>query len=188
MPKTSTEVSLKHDFGTRMNLHGEEDIQRVNYIHNIFCVLVPTDNDRNMESRRLVASYGLQDRLSPADVLSAFEAFLAQMRTLYGEATRVISRTGFSYPDDGCIVRGSMDFVYETPAGCVLVDFKSNPMGHSVLDKASGHYAGNYNTSSVVMPPPRQVRQNSHPASGLLPRHRPPRRIAVAFRPLPELL
>jgi len=148
MPKTSAEVSLKHDFGTRMNLHGEEDIQRVgNCIHNIFCVLVPADNDRNMEkARRLVASYGLQDRLSPADVLSAFEAFLAQMRTLYGEATRVYHELEFSYPDDGCIVRGSMDFVYETPAGCVLVDFKSNPMGHSVLDKASEHYAGNYNT------------------------------------------
>jgi ATP-dependent helicase/nuclease subunit A len=148
MAKTSTEVSMKHDFGSRINLHGEDDIQKVgDCIHNIFCVLVPADKDRNMEkARSLVASYGLQDRLSPEEVLSAYDAFLLKMREFYGEASKIYHELEFAYPEEGSIVRGSMDFVYETPEGCVLVDFKSNPMGHSVLDKTSEHYAGNYNT------------------------------------------
>jgi ATP-dependent helicase/nuclease subunit A len=148
MAKTSTEVSLKHDFGSRINLHGEDDIQKVgDCIHNIFCVLVPADKDRNMEkARSLVASYGLQDRLSPEEVLSAYDAFLLKMREFYGEASKIYHELEFAYPEEGSIVRGSMDFVYETPKGCVLVDFKSNPMGHSVFDKTSEHYAGNYNT------------------------------------------
>jgi ATP-dependent helicase/nuclease subunit A len=178
MTKTSTDVSIKHDFGKRINLNGEKNMQVVgDCIHNIFCVLRQGDENNNInKAEKLIVAYLLQEKIHATEVTSAYTSFLTEMKQLYGEATNVYHELEFSYPQNGCIVRGSMDFVYETPQGCVLVDFKSNPEGKTaVTNKENELYAGNYNTqftcyASALKKQGKKVIEKLvyYPVSGLL--------------------
>lgn len=46
--------------------------------------------------------------------------------------------------NNGQLVVGSIDLVYRTKEGCVLIDFKTFPQTMSALNPASDHYAGLY--------------------------------------------
>jgi ATP-dependent helicase/nuclease subunit A len=146
--KTTTTAEKKFDFQSRINLKGTDDMATVgDCIHDIFCVLKPHDGDDNTKkAKRLIEGYGMQNHLTAEEILSAYDRFFDKMKELYGNPTRIYHELPFFYADAGSIVRGSMDFVYETQEGCVLVDFKTNPQGGRVLDETDKHYAGNYNT------------------------------------------
>ena len=45
---------------------------------------------------------------------------------------------------DGCIVTGSMDLVWKTSKGCVIIDYKTFPGNEQLVLTPGSHYAGNY--------------------------------------------
>ena len=63
----------------------------------------------------------------------------------FGEPQAVYHERPFrSLQENGSIVIGSIDFVYRTPKGDILIDFKTFPKIEEVTDPTSDHYAGLY--------------------------------------------
>ncbi len=63
----------------------------------------------------------------------------------FGKGTTEYHELPFMHKQEGQIVRGSMDLVWETSDGCVLVDFKSFPGVESeVTNTDSKFFAGKY--------------------------------------------
>jgi ATP-dependent helicase/nuclease subunit A len=113
-------------------------------IHQIMCCYRPICNAKDeggaKESREanealikgLCGSYGVNQFITDiATISTAAEAFYQYLAGTYGEAKEIIHELPFSYGIDGQIVNGSMDMVYRTEAGVVLIDFKNFP-GSSV--------------------------------------------------------
>jgi ATP-dependent exoDNAse (exonuclease V) beta subunit len=69
-------------------------------------------------------------------------SFLVQC---YGKASMKYHERPFKQFVNGQIVTGSIDLVWQTEEGAVIIDFKSCPMGNDVvLDQESEHYVGLY--------------------------------------------
>ena len=62
----------------------------------------------------------------------------------FGEPQAVYHERPFRMQENGSIVIGSIDYVYHTSKGTVLIDFKTFPQIEAVTDPASSHYAGLY--------------------------------------------
>jgi ATP-dependent exoDNAse (exonuclease V) beta subunit len=46
--------------------------------------------------------------------------------------------------ENGTVVNGSIDFVYKTSEGAVLIDFKTFPQVEAITNPTSSHFAGYY--------------------------------------------
>ena len=68
----------------------------------------------------------------------------------YGPAIHTYHELGFKQWINGQVVTGSMDFVYETADGVVVVDYKTYPGSDAcVTDPENKHYAGIYKDQLV---------------------------------------
>ena len=67
------------------------------------------------------------------------------MTNKHGASVKTYHERPFRLERKGQTIVGSIDFVWQTIEGDILVDFKTCPMGpKAVLDKESDHYAGWY--------------------------------------------
>lgn len=112
-------------------------------IHNFFCVIEHSD-EAGMAS--IIGGHGMQGVIADARaVAKAWESLTAFLTSRYGAACRIHHELPFSYEDGGQIFNGSMDLLWRTAEGCVLVDFKTCPMGkEAILSPESIHFAGHY--------------------------------------------
>ena len=63
----------------------------------------------------------------------------------YGTAIKTYHERPFRLDHDGQTVVGSIDLVWQTTSGDLLIDFKTCPMGsEAILNTESEHYAGWY--------------------------------------------
>ena len=70
---------------------------------------------------------------------------MAWLAANYGNATVIMHERPFTHFKDDCVYTGSIDLVWQTPKGDVLVDFKTCPMGpEQIVDENSEHFAGLY--------------------------------------------
>ena len=143
-----TEVKSFVDFGKRIPLAnlGDRTMDEVgNCIHQIFCAL-DTHECSMSYVEGIIVGYEMTGILtSPDEIVAAWQRLAGWLTDKYGSPVHVYHERQFCHFRDGQIYRGSMDLVWQTAVGDVLIDFKTCPMGKSaVTDPESDHYAGLY--------------------------------------------
>lgn len=116
-----------------------------NCIHQIYCG-IEQNIDNEAYYKNLIASYGLSTYLIDYEgIRTAWEELVAWLTEEYGPATNVYHERPFSHLKDGQVFTGSIDLVWQTEEGDILIDFKTCPLGHKhILNEESDHYAGWY--------------------------------------------
>lgn len=115
-------------------------------IHQIFCGI--EDNlDNAAYYTSLVESYGLAACLTNHSAIKdAWEQLVKWLTQNMGSATKIYHERPFTLLKDGQVYTGSIDLVWQTPQGDVIIDFKTCPMGEeSILNSDDPkHYVGLY--------------------------------------------
>jgi ATP-dependent exoDNAse (exonuclease V) beta subunit len=135
-----SEQFIKIDSG---KLHGRTYSEVGDCIHNVYAAIEHLDDN---EVEQLISSHGMDDVLPNTDeVIRAWRNLQTFLAKEYGEPTAVYHERPFrSLQKNGTMVVGSIDCVYQTPHGDVLIDFKTFPQVEAVTDPTSNHYAGLY--------------------------------------------
>ena len=146
--KGTAEVKSHVDFGRRIPLAslGDRTMDEVgDCIHQIYCAL-DSQTDAEAYIDGLIQSYGMRGILtSPAEIALAWQRLTDWLTEQHGAPVKVFHELTFQHLRDGHVYNGSIDLVWRTPKGDILVDYKTCPMGKTaILDPGSKHYAGNY--------------------------------------------
>lgn len=131
----------------RITLGGAADMQVVGTcIHNIFCVIESYADNALAQIAEYIKSCGLENVLSnPNEIISSWNGLVSLLKNEYGDCIKTYHELPFKFLQEGQIVTGSIDFLWETKDGVVLVDYKTFPGTKTqILDEASSHYAGKY--------------------------------------------
>ncbi len=112
-------------------------------IHDIFCVLEKSKTPEACE--RIIEGYELKDILNDsAAIIKAWDNLADFLKKEYGDAVSVAHELNFTQGFDGHIVNGSIDYIYRTSKGTVLIDFKTFPGKESDIINEGNHCAANY--------------------------------------------
>lgn len=124
-------------------LHGRSYSEVGDCIHNVYAAVEHLDK---AEVEQLIRSHGMDDVLpNTEEVIRAWDNLLGFLKAEYGAPLNVHHERPYrQLLDDGTMVVGSIDFVYQTPEGSLLIDFKTFPQVDAVTDPTSEHYAGWY--------------------------------------------
>ena len=116
-----------------------------NCIHQIYCG-IEQNIDNEAYYKDLIACYGLSTYLVDyKGIRQAWEELVKWLTDHYGKATHIYHERPFTHLKDGQVFTGSIDLVWQTEEGDILIDFKTCPLGHKyILDAESEHYAGWY--------------------------------------------
>lgn len=114
-----------------------------NCIHQIFCG-IEEHIDNDVYYTDLIDSYGLKTFLVDHKAIrNAWEKLVCWLTEQYGKAVNVYHERPFTQTKDGQVFTGSIDLVWQTAKGDVLIDFKTCPLGQDyILNSESEHYAG----------------------------------------------
>lgn len=141
-------VVADHNFGQRIHFASQpSDMATVgDCIHQIFAGIEEPRPANKIEIDKVIDSYGLKPVLTNVEsILQAWKNLTAYLTSTYGAADSTFHERPFRLERDGQTIVGSIDLVWQTAEGDVLVDFKTCPMRPmAVLDPNSEHYAGYY--------------------------------------------
>ena len=112
-------------------------------IHDIFAALEKNKSVEFVSS--IVKNSGMETKIpNAAEIIEAWDNLEKFLTATYGKG-KTFHEVPFKHFDKGQIYTGSIDLIWETSDGVVLVDFKSFPgKKEDVLNSDSGHYAGIY--------------------------------------------
>ena len=113
-------------------------------VHDIFCV---ADKKSDQEVAQLVKVYGFENNLEDSgQIKKSWESLTEWLMKNYGPDKKQYHELPFKHQlPNGQIVAGSMDFVWATAEGCVVVDYKTtNTTRDALLNKATDVYVGKY--------------------------------------------
>ena len=113
-------------------------------IHDIFCV---ADHKNEAQITDMVTAYGFEANLPDSgEIINAWEALTDWLNKTYGSDQKQYHELPFKHQlKNEQIVTGSMDFVWETEEGCVLIDFKTFPgKKEDLINPESSYYVGKY--------------------------------------------
>ena len=115
-------------------------------IHQIFAGIEESRPAYNIELDKIIRSYSLNGVLADTDAIKlAWKNLSEYLTNKHGASVKTYHERPFRLERNGQTIVGSIDFVWQTIEGDILVDFKTCPMGpKAVLDKESDHYAGWY--------------------------------------------
>lgn len=146
--KGKSRIGKIRDFSTRIPLNGHDaEMAAVgDCIHQIFAGMEEKRSAPGPSAGDIIRSYGLEGALTDAEAVSAAWRRLAEyLESEHGEAVRTYHERPFRHEKDGQLTTGSIDLVWQTRKGDILVDFKTCPMGADIVrDEKSEHYAGLY--------------------------------------------
>ena len=116
-----------------------------NCIHQIFCGIEQHINSESYYTN-LIESYGLKTYLTDYSAIrKAWEMLVNWLTEQFGAAIYINHERPFTLLKDGNVYSGSIDLVWQTSDGDILIDFKTCPLGQKyILDSDSDHYAGWY--------------------------------------------
>lgn len=138
----TAEAALQTKFGCRIPLGAGADMRAVGTcIHQIFCVQANSEL-----TGKIIQAHGLKAQLPDTCAIEkSYANLMDYLAQTYGAPEKIHREMGFKYTENGQIFTGSMDLVYQTPKGCVLVDYKTYPgADNTVLAPQDKHYAGHY--------------------------------------------
>ncbi|EID84134.1 ATP-dependent exoDNAse (exonuclease V) beta subunit [Treponema sp. JC4] len=131
--------------GTAITVTGKADSAALGTcIHDIFCI---AENKSDKDITDLVKAYGFESNLPKTDeIKKAWEALTNWLTATFGPVVKQYHELPFThYLSNGQKVSGSMDFVWETAEGCVIVDYKTFPgKKEELLNAKSDYYVGKY--------------------------------------------
>ena len=124
-------------------LHGREYSEVGDCIHNVYAAIEHLDQS---EVELLIRSHGMADVLPNADeVIRAWDNLQGFLKKEFGEPVAVYHERPFrQLQENGTVVIGSIDYVYRTSEGAILIDFKTFPQIEAVTNPTSPHFAGYY--------------------------------------------
>ncbi len=124
-------------------LHGREYSEVGDCIHNVYAAIEYLDQE---EVEQLIHSHGMGDVLPNADeVIRAWENLQGFLKKEFGEPVAIYHERPFrQLQENGTVVIGSIDYVYRTTDGVILIDFKTFPQIEAVTNPTSPHFAGYY--------------------------------------------
>ena len=128
------------------NVRDEDTMAKVGTcIHNIFCAI---DNNHNEEFvRSAILAHEMQRHLTNANpILQAWDWLVEFMTKQFGPAIATYHERPFKYESNGQITTGSIDLVWKTEQGCIVIDYKTYPnwKKETVTSPENKHYAGKY--------------------------------------------
>lgn len=115
-----------------------------NCLHHIYCCIEADHSTTLVE--RLLEQYGMANLKSQSSViLGNWDALIDKLVQMYGSALCKYHELSFKHKYDGRIITGSIDLVWRTQRGDVLIDYKTFPGKPSdALEASNIHYAGRY--------------------------------------------
>ena len=133
------------DAGAAITVTGKADSASLGTcIHDIFCV-AESNSDNEIEA--MIKAYGFEGNLTKSDeIKKSWESLTEYLTSNYGPATKQYHELPFKQQlTNGQRITGSMDFVWETDAGGVIVDYKTFPgKKEDLLDTKSDYHVGKY--------------------------------------------
>ena len=136
---------MEKDFASRIQVASGADSTLIGTaIHDVFCVLEKKKDLEFISS--IISSHGFSKEIPNSDeVLKAWNNLEEYLKEQYGEEYNTLHECPFTYEEDGYEVNGSIDLVWETKEGVILIDYKTFPgKKNSILDPNDSHYAGMY--------------------------------------------
>lgn len=144
---TKGNVASSYDFEKRIPFAKTPDMTTVgDCIHQIFAGIEEIRPAHKIELDGIIQSYGLKGILTDKDaIIQAWKNLTEYLTTKHGAAKKTYHERPFRLERNGQTIVGSIDLVWQTEEGDILIDFKTCPMGTKVvLDSESEHYAGWY--------------------------------------------
>ena len=133
------------DCSSPITVTGEYDYAELGTcIHNIFCV---ADNKTEEQIAAMVKTYGFEKNLPDCtQIKKSWESLTSWLSGKFGPANKQYHELPFKHQlKTGQIVTGSIDFVWETSEGCVVVDYKTfSGRKEELTNESSKYYAGKY--------------------------------------------
>ena len=114
-------------------------------IHNIFCAIDVNHNEKFVNDA--ILAHEMQNHLTNAKpILLAWDWLVEFMTKQFGPAIATYHERPFKYESNGQITTGSIDLVWETAQGCIVIDYKTYPnwKKETVTSHDNKHYAGKY--------------------------------------------
>ena len=146
-PSKIVKAEIVYDSGSRITLKSsEEEMNKIGTcLHNIFCVL--EQNPTEAQAFEIIKNHEMSLALPNAsEILTAWTNLESFMTNKYEAKNATFHELPFKQYYEGQIFTGSIDFIWETSdGGVVLVDFKSYPGSKDdVVNPEHKHYAGIY--------------------------------------------
>lgn len=142
------DVASHHNFEKRIPFAMQpSDMATVgDCIHQIFAGIEELRPAYKIDLDEIISSYGLKGVLADKDAITlAWNNLSEYLIATHGVAIKTYHERPFRLEREGQTIVGSIDLVWQTEEGDILVDFKTSPMGlKAVLDAESEHYAGWY--------------------------------------------
>lgn len=146
--KTPHDIKVINDKENRMevryNPKGDEDALMGDFIHQVFCCC-----DDGIGAEQIISlrnSYGFTDKNMPAPkrLLDSWNYLINTLEAKYGTSLKRHHEKPFRHLDEnGHIVSGYIDLIWETEDAYVVVDYKTCPGDNNLVFKpGSEHYAG----------------------------------------------
>lgn len=148
-PTRMPEVTLVADRGARIDLQtgAETPMAEIGTtLHNIFAIYDRGQVGMAERARQILCRHGMETVVPHSEQVVAVADWLFDtLERRYGPARRIWHERPIRMWRDGQELNGSIDLVWETDHGCVVVDFKSFPGGRNmIVDPEGEHFAGRY--------------------------------------------
>lgn len=148
--KTPHDIVIINDKESRMEVHyktkGDEDALMGDFIHQVFCCC--DDGITEKQITELRDSYGFTEKNIPEPklLLDAWNYLVDTLEKKYGKAIKRHHEKPFRHLDEnGHIVSGYIDLIWETEDSYIIIDYKTCPGSYSlVFNPTSEHYAGRH--------------------------------------------
>ena len=103
------------------------------------------------EAERLLASYGLDGKISVDALIDQIDAFRQWIGMHWPQHALYPEIPVQSTLPNGQVMNGRIDLLIDTPGGWVLIDHKSNPQGASAWDDLAKTYTGQLDAYAVAI-------------------------------------
>ena len=146
--KTPHNIVPINDKEHRMQVRNEDTEEALmgDFIHQVFCCC-----DDGISVEQIISlrnSYGFTDKNmpEPACLLDSWKYLIDTLETRYGKAIKRNHEKPFRHQDEnGHIVSGYIDLIWETEDAYIVVDYKTCPGDYNLVFKPdSEHYAGSH--------------------------------------------
>ena len=148
-PSGMSEVMLVADRGARIELRAgaETPMSEIGTtLHNILALCNPGSENMTERARQILGRHGMETVVPHPEQIGAMAEWLfGWLEREYGPARKIWHERPIRMWCNGQELNGSIDLVWETDHGCVVVDFKSFPgMQEAVTNPSGEHFAGRY--------------------------------------------
>lgn len=144
---TVAKVKSHGQISQRIPISGKPQMDRLGTcIHNIYAAITDSESLNNEIARQMIADFGYSKVLPNVEaIINARISLTNYLMEHFGNSIHEYHELAFQHKVGDRIVRGSMDLVWETSEGCVLIDFKTYPGRIAdVVDADHLHFAGRY--------------------------------------------